>query len=141
MSSKHSKITTMVERQTRFVMLVSMPADDSKSIVHALARTVQKLPAELRRSLTWERGSEMLRTNGLHGGDGRPSHPLRSAQSLATRHNENTNGLFQQYFPKGTELSRYSQPHLDKVARELNERPRETLGSRTPAAKLEEALR
>jgi IS30 family transposase len=138
--SKHTKIATLVERQSRFVMMVKMPADDSKSIVDALARAVQKLPAQLRRSLTWDRGTEMAQhkrftvTTDVQVYFCDPHSPWQRGS------NENTNGLLRQYFPKGTDLSRHSQPYLDKVARELNERPRETLGFRTPAVKLAEAL-
>ena len=99
--SKHTKIATLVERQSRFVMLVKMPADDSKSIVDALARTVQKLPAELRRSLTWDRGSEMASAQTLHGGDGRASLLLRSAQSLAARQQREHEWTAATVLPKG----------------------------------------
>ena len=138
--SKHTKIATLVERQTRFVMLVKMPADDSKSIVDALARAVQKLPAELRRSLTWDRGTEMAQHKRFTVATDVQVYFCDPHSPWQRGSNENTNGLLRQYFPKGTDLSRYSQPHLDKVARELNERPRETLGFRTPATKLAEAL-
>ena len=138
--SKHTKIATLVERQTRYVMLVKMPADDSKSIVDALASAVQKLPAELRRSLTWDRGTEMARHKDLtvatdvHVYFCDPHSPWQRGS------NENTNGLLRQYFPKGTDLSKHSQEHLDGVARELNERPRKTLDFCTPADKLAEVL-
>jgi IS30 family transposase len=138
--SKHTKIATLVERQTRFVMLVKMPADDSKSIVDALARTVQKLPAELRRSLTWDRGTEMAQHKRFTVATDVQVYFCDPHSPWQRGSNENTNGLLRQYFPKGTDLSRHSQPHLDKVARELNERPRETLGFQTPAVKLAEAL-
>jgi len=139
--SKHTKIATLVERQSRFVMLVKMPADDSKSIVDALAGAVQKLPAELRRSLTWDRGTEMAQHKRFTVATDVQVYFCDPHSPWQRGSNENTNGLLRQYFPKGTDLSRYSQPHLDKVARELNERPRETLGFRTPAVKLAEALR
>ena len=138
--SKRTKIATLVERQTRFVMLVKMPADDSKSIVDALARAVQKLPAELRRSLTWDRGSEMHEHKRFTVATDVQVYFCDPHSPWQRGSNENTNGLLRQYFPKGTDLSRHSQQHLDDVARELNERPRETLGFRTPAVKLAEAL-
>ena len=138
--SKHTKIATLVERKTRFVMLVKMPADDSKSIVDALARAVQKLPTELRRSLTWDRGSEMHQHKRFTVATDVQVYFCDPHSPWQRGSNENTNGLLRQYFPKGTDLSRHSQPYLDKVARELNERPRETLGFRTPAAKLAEVL-
>jgi len=138
--SKHTKIATLVERQSRFVMLVKMPADDSKSIVDALARAVQKLPAELRRSLTWDRGTEMAQHKRFTVATDVQVYFCDPHSPWQRGSNENTNGLLRQYFPKGTDLSGYSQPYLDKVARELNDRPRETLGFRTPAVKLAEAL-
>jgi IS30 family transposase len=138
--SKHTKIATLVERQTRYVMLVKMPADDSKSIVDALARAVQTLPTQLRRSLTWDRGTEMAQHKRFTVATDVQVYFCDPHSPWQRGSNENTNGLLRQYFPKGTDLSRYSQPHLDKVARELNERPRETLGFRTPAVKLAEAL-
>ena len=138
--SKHTKIATLVERQTRYVMLVKMPADDSKSIVDALARAVQKLPSELRRSLTWDRGSEMHEHKRFTVATDVQVYFCDPHSPWQRGSNENTNGLLRQYFPKGTDLSRHSQPYLNKVARELNERPRETLGFRTPAVKLAEVL-
>ena len=138
--SKHTKIATLVERKTRFVMLVKMPADDSKSIVDALARTVQKLPAELRRSLTWDRGTEMAQHKRFTIATDVQVYFCDPHSPWQRGSNENTNGLLRQYFPKGTDLSRHSQPYLDKIARQLNERPRETLGFRTPASKLAETL-
>ena len=122
-------------------MLVKMPADDSKSIVDALARTVQKLPAELRRSLTWDRGTEMAQHKRFTVATDVQVYFCDPHSPWQRGSNENTNGLLRQYFPKGTDLSRHSQPYLDKIARQLNERPRETLGFRTPAAKLAEVLR
>jgi IS30 family transposase len=139
--SKRTKIATLVERQSRFVMLVKMPADDSKSIVDALARTVQKLPAELRRSLTWDRGLEMHQHKRFTLATDVQVYFCDPHSPWQRGSNENTNGLLRQYFPKGTDLSTHSQRRLDEVARELNERPRETLGFRTPATKLAEVLR
>ena len=138
--SKRTKIATLVERKTRFVMLVKMPADDSKSIVDALACAVQKLPSELRRSLTWDRGSEMHEHKRFTVATDVQVYFCDPHSPWQRGSNENTNGLLRQYFPKGTDLSTHSQQRLDEVARELNERPRETLGFRTPAAKLAEVL-
>jgi transposase, IS30 family len=139
--SKRTKIATLVERKTRYVMLVKMPANDSKSIVDALAGAVQKLPAELRRSLTWDRGWEMNEHKRFTVATDVQVYFCDPHSPWQRGSNENTNGLLRQYFPKGTDLSRYSQQRLDAVARELNERPRETLGFRTPAVKLAEVLR
>lgn len=138
--SKHTKIATLVERQSRFVMLVKMRADDSKSIVDALARAVQNLPAELRRSLTWDRGTEMAQHKRFTVATDAQVYFCDPHSPWQRGSNENTNGLLRQYFPKGTDLSTHSQQRLNEVARELNERPRETLGFRTPAAKLAEVL-
>jgi IS30 family transposase len=123
-----------------FVMLVKMPADDSKSIVDAVARAVQKLPSELRRSLTWDRGSEMHEHKRFTVATDVQVYFCDPHSPWQRGSNENTNGLLRQYFPKSTDLSAHSQQRLDEVARELNERPRETLGFRTPAAKLAEVL-
>ena len=138
--SKRTKIATLVERKTRFVMLVKLPAVDSKSIVDALARAVQKLPAELRRSLTWDRGTEMAQHKHFTVATDVQVYFCDPHSPWQRGSNENTNGLLRQYFPKGTDLSKHSQQRLDEVARELNERPRETLGFRTPAVKLAETL-
>jgi IS30 family transposase len=138
--SKRTKIATLVERQTRYVMLVKMPADDSRSIVDALAGAVQKLPAELRRSLTWDRGWEMHEHKRFTVATNVQVYFCDPHSPWQRGSNENTNGLLRQYFPKGTDLAKHSQEYLDYVARELNERPRETLGFRTPADKLAEVL-
>jgi IS30 family transposase len=138
--SKRTKIGTLVERKTRYVMLVKMPADDSKSIVDALAHAVQKLPVQLRRSLTWDRGFEMHEHKRFTVATDVQVYFCDPHSPWQRGSNENTNGLLRQYFPKGTDLSKHSQERLDEVARELNERPRETLGFRTPAVKLAEVL-
>jgi IS30 family transposase len=137
---RNSYIATLVERHTRFVMLVKVPGKDSPSVVSALSKHVRKLPRELRRSLTWDRGHEMadhkqftLATNvQVYFCD--PQSPWQRGS------NENTNGLLRQYFPKKTALSGYSQPYLDKIALRLNTRPRKTLGFKTPAQQLESVL-
>lgn len=138
---KGTHIATLVERHTRYVMLVRLKDKNATTVANALARQILKLPAEMRKSLTWDRGTEMARhaeftiqTNvGVYFCD--PRSPWQRGS------NENTNGLLRQYFPKGTDLSGYSQSHLDKVARELNGRPRQTLDWMTPAEKLDEVLR
>ena len=100
----NSQIATLVERHTRYVMLAKVSSKDIETVINALIKQAHKLPRELYKSLTWDRGS-----------------------------NENTNGLLRQYFPKGTDLSVHSQAKLNAVARQLNERPRKTLGFQTPA--------
>jgi IS30 family transposase len=131
--SKNSYIATLVERHTRYVMLAKVANKDTQTVVSALIKQAKKLPDELYKSLTWDRGKELsdhrrftLATNiDVYFCD--PQSPWQRGS------NENTNGLLRQYFPKGTDLSGYSQAHLNKVARQLNERPRETLKFETPA--------
>jgi IS30 family transposase len=131
--SHNSQIATLVERQTRYVMLVKVPTKDTQTVVNALVKNARKLPQELYKSLTWDRGTEMhghkqftLATDiKVYFCD--PKSPWQRGT------NENTNGLLRQYLPKGIDVSTYSQAKLNGVARQLNERPRKTLGYRTPA--------
>ena len=131
--SNNSYIATLVERHTRYVMLAKVTNKDTQTVVSALIKQAKKLPDELYKSLTWDRGKELtdhrrftLATNiDVYFCD--PQSPWQRGS------NENTNGLLRQYFPKGTDLSGYSQAHLNKAARQLNERPRETLKYETPA--------
>jgi IS30 family transposase len=134
--SKNSHIVTLVERHSRFTALIKVPDKETATVVAALTKQIRRLPASLRRSLTWDRGQEMAKhklftvaTNvKVYFCD--PSSPWQRGS------NENTNGLLRQYLPKGTDLSSHSQAALDKIALRLNQRPRETLGFKTPAAKL-----
>src|SRR6478752_81429 len=131
--SKNSYIATLVERHTRYVMLAKVANKDTQTVVSALIKQAKKLPTELYKSLTWDRGKELtdhrrftLTTNiDVYFCD--PQSPWQRGS------NENTNGLLRQYFPKGTDLSVHSQAYLNKVARQLNERPRQTLQFETPA--------
>lgn len=131
--SHNSQIATLVERQTRYVMLVKVGGKDTATVVNALIRHARRLPKELYRSLTWDRGKELaahrrftLATNiKVYFCD--PHKPWQRGS------NENTNGLLRQYLPKGLDLSDISQPRLNAIARRLNERPRKTLGYETPA--------
>ena len=123
--SKNSYIATLVERQTRYVMLVKVANKETLTVVSALIRQARKLPTELYKSLTWDRGKELA--------DHRRFSLATDIDVYFWGSNENTNGLLRQYFPKGTDVSVYSQAHLNKVARQLNERPRKTLGFETPA--------
>ena len=133
--SKNGYIATLVERHTRYVMLARVTGKDTQTVVSALIKQARKLPAELYKSLTWDRGKELsdhrrfsLETDiDVYFCD--PRSPWQRGS------NENTNGLLRQYFPKGTDLSVYSQADLNRVARQLNERPRKTLGFETPAEK------
>ena len=131
--SNNTHIATLVERHSRYVMLAKLKGKDTESVISALIKQANKLPTELYKSLTWDRGSEMsdhqrftLETNiDVYFCD--PQSPWQRGS------NENTNGLLRQYFPKGTDLSVHSQAKLNAVARQLNERPRETLEFETPA--------
>ena len=131
--SKNSYIVTLVERHTRYVMLAKVASRDTETVINALIRQSRKLPDELYKSLTWDRGKELadhkrftLATDiDVYFCD--PQSPWQRGS------NENTNGLLRQYFPKRTDLSPHSQAHLNQVARQLNERPRKTLNYETPA--------
>jgi len=131
--SANSQIATLLERQSRYLMLVKVASKDTETVVSALIKHAHKLPQELYKSLTWDRGKEMadhkrftLATDiKVYFCD--PQNPWQRGS------NENTNGLLRQYFPKGTDISSYSQAKLSAVARQLNERPRKTLGFQTPA--------
>lgn len=135
--SKNTHIATLVERQSRFTMLVKVPGKDTTSVVTALSTQVRLLPSALRRSITWDRGMELAQHKRLTI-DTEVQVYFCDPQSPWQRGtNENTNRLLRQYFPKGTDLSRYSQADLDRIAMRLNQRPRKTLGFQTPAAILE----
>jgi len=131
--TNNSYIATLVERHTRYVMLAKVDRSDTETVINALIKQAHKLPGELYKSLTWDRGKEMadhkrftLATNiQVYFCD--PHSPWQRGS------NENTNGLLRQYFPKGTNLSKHSQAKLNAVARQLNERPRKTLDYETPA--------
>ena len=138
--SNNSHIATLVERHSRFVMLVKVAGKDTQSVVAALSKHVRKLPAELRKSLTWDRGSEMARHGKFTLATSVDVYFCDPSSPWQRGSNENTNGLLRQYFPDGTDLSGYSQTYLNKIARRLNERPRKTLGYETPADKLREVV-
>jgi IS30 family transposase len=138
--SKNTQIATLVERHSRFAMLVKLPARDSRTVVDALSDAVRKLPAQLRGSLTWDRGVEMAEHKRFTVATDVQVYFCDPQSPWQRGSNENTNGLLRQYFPKGQDLSAYTQAHLNKVARELNQRPRKTLGFQTPADKLDQAL-
>ena len=125
-----------MERHSRFVTLVKVASTDTDVVVSALAREVRKLPAALRRSLTWDRGTEMKQHNKFTIATDMKVYFCDPYSPWQRGTNENTNGLLRQYFPKGTDLSGYTQAQLNKVARRLNERPRKTLGFQTPADRL-----
>lgn len=138
--SKNSHMATLVERQSRFTMLVQIDGKDTESVISALCREVNKLPLELKKTLTWDRGGELgghkkftLATNvQVYFCD--PQSPWQRGT------NENTNRLLRQYFPKGTNLSGWTQDQLDEIALRLNQRPRKTLRYLSPAEKLNEIV-
>jgi IS30 family transposase len=134
--SKNSHIVTLVERHSRFTALVKVPNRETVTVVKALSRQVRRLPTSLRRSLTWDRGHELSRHKAYTVATNVKVYFCDPHSPWQRGTNENTNGLLRQYFPKGTDLSRHSQTKLDKVARQLNQRPRETLGFETPADRL-----
>ncbi|MGW2588613.1 IS30 family transposase [Streptomyces virginiae] len=136
-----SAIGTLVERSTRYVMLLHLPADHGAEAVRdALMATVRTLPAHLKRSLTWDQGSEMGRHHEFTLATDIPIHFCEPASPWQRGSNENTNGLLRQYFPKGTDLSVHTPEHLAVVADQLNRRPRKTLGWETPAERLHKLL-
>ena len=138
--SKNSQIATLVERHTRYAMLVKVSRKDTETVINALIKHARKLPEELYKSLTWDRGTEMadhkrftLATDiQVYFCD--PQNPWQRGS------NENTNGLLRQYFPRQTDLSGYSQAQLNAVARRLNERPRKTLNFETPAERFHQTV-
>ena len=133
--SKNSYIATLVERHTRYVMLVKVADKRTDTVVSALIRQAKKLPTELYKSLTWDRGKELADHRRFSLATDIDVYFCDPQSPWQRGSNENTNGLLRQYFPKGTDLSVYSQAHLNKVARQLNERPRKTLAFETPAEK------
>ena len=131
--SKNSYIATLVERHTRYVMLAKVANKDTQTVISALIKQAKKLPRELYKSLTWDRGKELTDHRRFTLATDIEVYFCDPQSPWQRGSNENTNGLLRQYFPKGTDLSVHSQAHLNKVARQLNERPRETLQFETPA--------
>ena len=136
-----SAIGTLVERTTRYVMLVHLPNDHTAETVRdGLVKTMATLPAHLRGSLTWDQGAEMATHKSFTLATDMPVYFCDPASPWQRGSNENTNGLLRQYFPKGTDLSVYGPEDLEHVAQELNGRPRKTLGWKTPAERLRDLL-
>ena len=135
-----SQIATLVERHSRFVMLVKMPDKNSVRVARALARKIQQLPKELRRSLAWDRGIEMASHQQFTLDTQVQVYFCDPYSPWQRGSNENTNGLLRQYFPKGKDLAQYAQAHLDAVAAELNGRPRQTLGWQNPAERFDQIV-
>ncbi len=138
--SNNSQIATLVERHTRLVMLVRVPSKDTKTVINALIRQAHKLPRELYKSLTWDRGKEMADHKRFTLATDIKVYFCDPQQPWQRGSNENTNGLLRQYFPKGMDLSNVHQNRLNAVARRLNERPRETLNFRTPAERFSQCV-
>jgi IS30 family transposase len=130
---KDSYIVTLVERHTRYVLLAKVANKDTQTVVSALIKQAKKLPNELYKSLTWDRGKELADHRRFSLATDIDVYFCDPQSPWQRGSNENTNRLLRQYFPKGTDLSVHSQAHLNKVARQLNERPRKTLGFETPA--------
>jgi IS30 family transposase len=126
-------IATLVERQSRFVVIVKVPDKQTENVVTALIKAVRKLPVSLRRSLTWDRGTELANHAQFTVATDAQVYFCDPSSPWQRGSNENTNGLLRQYYPKGMDLSGVSQARLDTVARKLNTRPRETLHWKTPA--------
>jgi IS30 family transposase len=131
--SKNSYIATLVERHTRYVMLAKVKNKDTESVVSALIKQAKKLPDELYKSLTWDRGKELADHKRFTLATDIDVYFCDPRSPWQRGSNENTNRLLRQYLPQGTDLSLHSQARLNAIARQLNERPRKTLGFETPA--------
>jgi IS30 family transposase len=131
--TKWSNIATLVERHSRYVMLVRLPDRNADTVARALARRIQRLPASLKQSLTWDRGKEMAHHKAFTVSTDVQVFFCDPRSPWQRGSNENTNGLLRQYFPKGQDVSHFTQRQLDAVALRLNTRPRQTLGWKTPA--------
>ena len=131
--TNNSYIATLVERHSRLVMLVKVKNKTTKAVIDALIKQSKKLPTELYKSLTWDRGSELADHKRFTVATDISVYFCDPRSPRQRGSNENTNGLLRQYFPKGTDISGHSQTSLNRVARQLNERPRKTLDYETPA--------
>lgn len=138
--SGQSFVATLVERHSRYVMLIKIPDNCTDTVVTAVSRTIQKLPASLKRSLTWDRGHEMANHKAFTVATDVQVYFCDPQSPWQRGSNENTNGLLRQYFPKGTDLSVHSQAKLNAVAKQLNGRPRKTLDFETPAERLAQCV-
>jgi len=138
--ARNSHVATLVERHSRFCMLVKVPGKDTATVVAALSQHVLKLPEALRLSLTWDRGLEMAQHKSFTIATDMKVYFCDPQSPWQRGSNENTNGLLRQYLPKNADLSSFSQSELDAIALRLNTRPRQTLGFRTPAYKLQASV-
>jgi len=137
---RNSQIATLVERHTRYVMLVKVASKDTQTVINALIKNSRKLPQELYKSLTWDRGHEMADHKRFTLATDIIVYFCNPQSPWQRGSNENTNGLLRQYFPKGIDISDYSQAQLNAVARKLNERPRKTLNYETPAERFSQLV-
>lgn len=138
--SKNSYVVTLVERHSRYVMLIEVGNKDTEGVVTALIKNSQKLPSELYRSLTWNRGKELADHQRLRLATDIDVYFCDPRSPWQRGSNENTNRLLRQYLPRGTDLALHSQAKLNAIARQLNERPRKTLLYQTPAEKFAECV-
>jgi len=138
--AKNSYVATLVERHSRFLMLIKVSGKETEVVVAALSQHVRKLPATLRRSLTWDRGLEMAKHKEFTVATDVQVYFCDPQSPWQRGTNENTNLLLRQYFPRGTDLAPISQAQLDQVSLRLNQRPRKTLGFQTPASKLQASV-
>src|SRR5256885_1945817 len=138
--TNNSHLATLVERHSCFAMRIKVRGKDTTSVVSALSKQVRQLPVQLRRSLTWDRGKEMADHKNFTLATDVQVYFCDPRSPWQRGSNENTNGLLRQYFPKGTDLSTFSQAHLNKIALRLNQRPRKTLGFESPADRLSAVL-
>jgi IS30 family transposase len=140
--TRSSTVATLVERKTRFVILIGLPGGHTAGVVaDALADAITSLPRQLRRSITWDQGKEMAEHARFSVAAGVPVYFCDPHSPWQRGSNENTNGLLRQYFPRSTDFRALTQRDLDAVAAELNDRPRQTLGWKSPCQALDEALR
>jgi IS30 family transposase len=138
--ARNSHVITLVERRSRFCMLIKVLGKDTATVVAALSQHVQQLPSALRRSLTWDRGLEMAQHKSFTMATDMQVYFCDPQSPWQRGSNENTNGLLRQYLPKKADLSQFTQSELDAIALRLNTRPRQTLGFRTPADKLQASV-
>ncbi len=138
--SHDTHIATLVERQSRFTMLVKLNGKGTQTVVKALIKQIGRLPVELRKSLTWDRGLEMAAHKEFSIATDVAVYFCDPQSPWQRGTNENTNRLLRQYLPKGTDLSRHSQADLNRIARQLNQRPRKTLDFRCPAEVFKERV-
>ena len=138
--SKSSQIATLVERHTRYVMLAKVKSRHTETVINALIKQAHKLPKELYKSLTWDRGKEMADHQKFTLATDIDVYVCDPKSPWQRGSNENTNGLLRQNFPKGTDLSAHSQAKHNAVARQLNARPRKTLDFETPAERFNQCV-